>query len=350
MYSGTLCPFGRCDRLPQSTQRAQSLSMRHIRLSFMFVCAASAHAAAQTTSASRPADTTCTYQTCALSIAPAWDGLRVMRGGGGQRVANLHFFWPNDIDDVLRGSDGSAVGADSAAAHARRAVQLRWVGAGFTDAGALAIGAAVLRAIGAGHVSKRSQVIAGVGLGALVISVPLQFAADGELSRAIWWHNLRYARPPGSGVVALGSTSPIARPQVVSLVGTWDVEYTLDSAGTQAPAPPVRRIRGRLMFGEGDNTPGRFAVDFAPLFGGPLITPADSSSGSELAGNLVSGDSLRIELVPRVDHGGVSMSGRIQGDSASGTWTQRAYCCGPQGHFRMSRVDRTPVVLAPPAR
>lgn len=31
------------------------------------------------------------------------------------------------------------------------------------------------------------------GLGALFISVPLQFAADGALSKAVWWHNVRYA-------------------------------------------------------------------------------------------------------------------------------------------------------------
>jgi hypothetical protein len=30
-------------------------------------------------------------------------------------------------------------------------------------------------------------------LGALFISVPLQFAADGALSKAVWWHNVRYA-------------------------------------------------------------------------------------------------------------------------------------------------------------
>jgi hypothetical protein len=292
----------------------------------------------------------------------------VVRGSAWQRVTNLHFFWPNDIDDVFRGPDASAVGADSAAAHARRAVQLRWVGAGFTDAGALAIGAAVLRAIGAGHVSKRSQVIAGVGLGALVISVPLQFAADGELSRAVWWHNLRYARPPGGGGVALGSTSPIVRPQVVSLVGTWDVEYTLDSADTPASAPAVRRVRGRLMFGDvgidsafqgrvpanGATAFGRFAVDFTPLFGGSLsrdVTGSvDSTPVSEAAGMIAGTDSVHIDLVPRVSLGGISMTGRIQGDSASGTWIKRAANGGTLGHFRMSRVDRTPVVLALPAR
>jgi hypothetical protein len=346
--------------------------MRHIRLSFMFVSAASAHAAAQATSASRPADTACSYQACALSIAPAWDGLRVVRGSAGQRVANLHFFWPSDIDDVLRGSDGSVIGADSAGAHARRAVQLRWAGAGFTDAGALAIGAAVLRAIGAGHVSKRSQVIAGVGLGALVISVPLQFAADGELSRAIWWHNLRYAHPPGGGVVTLGTTPPVVRQQVVSLAGTWDVEYTLDSSGTQSPVTAVRRVRGRLMFGDvgidsafqgrvptnGASAFGRFVVDFTPLFGASLgrdiaaaaAGPVDSTLANEAAGTLANEDSVQIDLVPRIAAAGVSMAGRIRGDSVSGTWIRRAACCGELGHFRMSRVDRTPVVFALPAR
>jgi hypothetical protein len=29
--------------------------------------------------------------------------------------------------------------------------------------------------------------------GAFVIGVPLQFSADGLLSKAVWWHNARYA-------------------------------------------------------------------------------------------------------------------------------------------------------------
>ena len=149
--------------------------MRTPLLAPLFVVAPISLCIAQATTTSRASDSACTYETCALSIAPAWDGLRVVRGaaGGGQRVANLHFFWPTGIENALRGTDPSAVGADSAAAHARRAVMLRQAGAGFTDAGALAIAAALLRSIGAGHVSTRSQVIAGVGLGALAISVPL---------------------------------------------------------------------------------------------------------------------------------------------------------------------------------
>jgi len=42
----------------------------------------------------------------------------------------------------------------------------------------------------AGGVKER--VVGGVGFAAILVSVPLQFAADGALSRAVWWHNMRY--------------------------------------------------------------------------------------------------------------------------------------------------------------
>jgi hypothetical protein len=153
-------------------------------------CALRAQLAAPAT----PNDSACTYRACALTIAPNWDGLVVRRGLLGPRVANLHFFWPIDISAALRGSDSSAVGADSAAAHARRAVSLRRAGAGFTDLGALVATATVIRALAKGRFTERDQILAGAALGAIAISIPLQFAADGELSKAVWWHNVRFAR------------------------------------------------------------------------------------------------------------------------------------------------------------
>jgi hypothetical protein len=144
--------------------------------------------------AAAPNDSACSYRSCALSIAPRWDGLAVVRGVEGRRIANLHFFWPRDITDDLRGGDTTAVGTDSVTFHAQRAVTLRRAGAGFTDLGGLALAVAVSRAVRDGHVSHRDQAVAGAALGALVVSVPLQFAADGELSRAVWWHNVRFAR------------------------------------------------------------------------------------------------------------------------------------------------------------
>src|SRR3982751_7004456 len=98
--------------------------MRHLTIFAMLLALASAPASTRAQGGrlaigiSR--DSVCTYHECALGIAPTWNGLAVVRGTGGPRVANLHFFWPADISPALRG-DPFARGADSAAASARRA-------------------------------------------------------------------------------------------------------------------------------------------------------------------------------------------------------------------------------------
>ncbi|HET7187102.1 MAG TPA: hypothetical protein VFI52_03060 [Gemmatimonadaceae bacterium] len=158
----------------------------------LLIIAMSATANAQTAAASP--DSACTYRTCALAIVPSWDGLAVVRGQAGPRVANLHFFLPRDITPALRGDDVTRPGADSAAAEAGRALSLRRVGAAFTDLGLLAMGAAVASALHARHVDRSAQTLGAAGMGALLVSVPFQFAADGALSRAVWWHNQRFAR------------------------------------------------------------------------------------------------------------------------------------------------------------
>jgi hypothetical protein len=136
----------------------------------------------------------CTYSACALNIAPRWSGLAVVRGSDGPQLANLNFFWPRDITTLLRGPMALTPGADSAAAQARRAIRLRRVGAALTDAGILASAIGAIGALRAGRVRPTDGVLLGAGGAALGVSVPFQFAADGALSRAVWWHNRRYAR------------------------------------------------------------------------------------------------------------------------------------------------------------
>jgi len=136
----------------------------------------------------------CDYARCALSIAPRWNGLAAVRGGRNERAANLNFFWPRDISAALRGSDAAAPGLDSAVAQARRAVSIRRIGAALTDAGIALAATAAIRAVSAGKLRRPDGVLAGAGAAALGLSVPFQFAADGALSRAVWWHNLRYGR------------------------------------------------------------------------------------------------------------------------------------------------------------
>jgi hypothetical protein len=117
----------------------------------------------------------------------------VVRGSVGRPVANLNFFLPRDITPSLVG-DSTAPSADSARAHAERAVALRRAGAVLTDAGAAAVVAVLAHVASAGRADRSDRVVAGAALASLLVSIPIQFAADGALSRAVWWHNLRYAR------------------------------------------------------------------------------------------------------------------------------------------------------------
>jgi hypothetical protein len=144
-------------------------------------------------STSRPTQG-CSYSTCALTIAPRWNGLAVVQGADARLLANLNFFWPRDVSGALGGASAASVADQHAWRDATRAVRLRRVGATLTDGGALLIATAAVRAGAAGHVRRGDGIVAAIGAGAFGLSVPFQFAADGMLSRAVWWHNARYAR------------------------------------------------------------------------------------------------------------------------------------------------------------
>ena len=136
---------------------------------------------------SRPqADSGCSYLHCALSIEPKLIGLDVVNGATGARVAHLGFFWPGDLGATFAANDSASV-------FAARAVRVRRTAAAFTDVGALLLGYAVLRQSGGGS-RGRGRTVGAIGAGVFAIGVPLQFSADGLLSRALWWHNARYAR------------------------------------------------------------------------------------------------------------------------------------------------------------
>ena len=117
----------------------------------------------------------------------------MIRGTNGPQVANLNFFWPGDVAAALRGPSPSTPGAGSAAAYARQAVRLRRIGAALTDGGVMLAAIGAVGAGRAGRTRRSDSVLLGVNGAALGLSVPLQFAADGALSRAVWWHNARFA-------------------------------------------------------------------------------------------------------------------------------------------------------------
>lgn len=130
----------------------------------------------------------CSYRRCALGIAPAWNGLVVVRGVQEERVANLGFFRAGSLDHVFAGNDSAQVVA-------RRAVRVRRVAAVFTDAGALLMAYAAVRLTRAGPLSDTDKALGLTGVASFGVSVPLHFSADGLLSRAIWWRNADFGAP-----------------------------------------------------------------------------------------------------------------------------------------------------------
>jgi hypothetical protein len=174
------------------------------------------------------------------------------------------------------------------------------------------------------------------------------------------------------GLLLFASTRSVAQnPPATTLGGTWVVDISLDSASPSRPAPRARNIRGRLLFSDisesaafGYSSPsnalfGRSTLDFTPLFGdriAPSISstvfgPTDSAFASEVVAEVSASGLVGVQLIPRISHGGATLSGRITGgDSVEGVWEERAYCCGARGHFTMTRVDRRLPTLALPPR
>lgn len=130
----------------------------------------------------------CVYATCALGISPRLTALDVVRGDAQARVGSLSFTWPRAA--LVRAFHGDAVAEQLA----RQSVRTRRVAATLTDIGAVLVAGAATRAALVRGDRGRSAGIAGLGAAAIAVSVPVQFAADAQLSRAVFEFNRRYAR------------------------------------------------------------------------------------------------------------------------------------------------------------
>ena len=164
----------------------QPLKTRARRLTGILALAATPAATHAQASTVRP-DPNCTYQTCALGLAPVWDGLAVVRGESERRIATLGFFVPGDMSEVFK-DDADALDA------AREAVRIRQIGAVMTDAGLVLAATGLARALFQREFDKLSGALTIAGGLSLGASIPVQFAADGYLSRAVWLYNRRYSR------------------------------------------------------------------------------------------------------------------------------------------------------------
>jgi hypothetical protein len=164
--------------LPQQFE----LQMKKIALfAFAFLSsAATLHA-----QASR--ETNCSYQQCALGLSPAWNGLAVTRGATQEQAGVLGFFWPGDVSRPFE-ADREALTA------ARDAMAVRQTAAILTDAGVVLAATGLARGLFHQDWDKLSSALTIAGGTAIIASVPIQFAADGYLSRAVWLFNRKFAR------------------------------------------------------------------------------------------------------------------------------------------------------------
>lgn len=147
--------------------------------------AAPTAASAQSATPTAAAQTTCVrYDECAYNLVPRGLGLAVVRGESEVHVATLGFLWPGRLDGIF-GDDAAAERLGAAAVRTRRVAAL------FTVGGLAALATGGLLAM---EDEDAALGVAAAGAVSLAVSVPLQFRADGLLSRAVWRYNARFAR------------------------------------------------------------------------------------------------------------------------------------------------------------
>ena len=139
------------------------------------------------------------------------------------------------------------------------------------------------------------------------------------------------------------------------LEGRWRVELTLDDVDPRH-APSARDAKGEIAFDSaswwnpGDRW-GRHSLDLAAFFGRTGALPAgvaafsatDTSLVTEVTGRM-SGPMATIEFMPRSTRYGITLEGRLVGDSIVGQWHRRGMI--GSGTFAMNRLSREPVRVA----
>jgi len=173
-------------------------------------------------------------------------------------------------------------------------------------------------------------------------------------------HPSRMVLRPALVIVALAAmgTAAVAQQPGIdgpskALEGRWRIELYLDKPSARVE-PMAGQINGEIGFSTlawwATDRFGRHNLNLQSFFGNSFLrpnvdafSPADTSMVTEVSGN-VRGDSVGIDFIPRVDHGGLSMWGRFWGDSAKGRWYRRG--TDGEGHFVLRRLSKDPVTVA----
>jgi hypothetical protein len=140
---------------------------------------------------------------------------------------------------------------------------------------------------------------------------------------------------------SLSTPSPNTGAQT-NLLGTWTVEFRLDSVRSQGwHAGSFATTRGTLQLSD-STSPNVFHsqidVAFDALLGRPMscFSPRPTTTGVSREGDRVS-----LSFTPSAADCGFGASGLLSGDSIVGTWDETSFV-GPvvMGRFRMVRVKQ----------
>jgi hypothetical protein len=157
-----------------------------------------------------------------------------------------------------------------------------------------------------------------------------------------------------------------APPACCRLAGTWSVRLMLQEPG-ELPTPRGTEVVGSITFSPDTPDPfpearthvpaddrtldefGTYEIDLRPMLGADItrstsyaIFPGRPGSDilTEAEGHVHHRNEVEIALIPRMSHGGLSLTGTIEGDEVHGTWIKRDYAPTVTGTFVMLRKSR----------
>jgi len=149
------------------------------------------------------------------------------------------------------------------------------------------------------------------------------------------------------------------------LEGEWNITLILDKGRAVASGRAGKQVEGTIRFSSaipdplpdrrrtrGDPTVdefGEYRIDLRPFFGAAItksltntVFPGREGADilTEVDGYVYNESQVEIRFIPRMSHGGISLSGRVQGDSIRGSWIKRDFAPRFEGHFVMKRAQR----------
>ena len=197
----------------------------------------------------------------------------------------------------------------------------------------------------------------------------IMFLEPGIVELRAWRRDLVQSSQPVK--VSAGQTASVhlkmtrAPRACCRLEGDWNITLILDkgravgsvhagksvqgtvrfSSAIPDPLPDRRRTRGDSIVDEF----GEYRINLHPFFGAD-ITKSQSTSifpgreGADLLteadGYVYNGNQVEIVFIPRMSHGGISLSGQLEGDSIRGSWIKRDFAPSFEGSFVMKRAQR----------